>query len=127
MTATKSVAREAICPVHHVAGELVSTKAFYGRDYNGKQLWRCPVDGCDVRVGAHPDGTPLGTMATAEMREARIRAHAAFDGWWKARGMKRGRAYAELAKRLGIQEAHISWMTVEECERVVALFSEGQR
>lgn len=116
---------QAICPIHHTPGELVTTEAFYGRDYNGKRLWRCPVEGCDVRVGAHPDGTPLGTMATAEMRQARIKAHAAFDGWWKSQGMKRGAAYRELSTRLGVNGhggAHISQMTVEECARVVALF-----
>jgi ssDNA-binding Zn-finger/Zn-ribbon topoisomerase 1 len=81
---------------------------------------------CKGTHGAHPDGRPLGVPADRATKEARIRAHAAFDAIWEpgkisGRKRRRGRAYTWLAKRMGCQEVHMGEMTIEECERVVRL------
>lgn len=74
---------------------------------------------CEGSHGAHPDGRPLGTPANAATKLARRRAHAAFDALWKGGAMRRGSAYAWLARVFG-RPAHIAEMTAEECDRVVA-------
>lgn len=76
---------------------------------------------CKGSHGAHPDGRPLGTPANAATRAARIRAHNAFDPLWKTGGMSRSAAYRWLAAALGQPEVHMSELTIEECDRVIAL------
>lgn len=111
-----------ICPDCGTAAELIDSALVYGTSYG--PMWRCPRLGCDVYVGTHPDGRPLGTLAGPRLRKARIAAHAAFDRLWKKQGMPRRQAYRVLAERLGVKEAHISQMDEAECARVVELFSE---
>jgi hypothetical protein len=47
----------------------------YSRDYG--PVWHC--GGCKAWVGCHPNGRPLGGLATATLRNARMTAHNAFD------------------------------------------------
>jgi hypothetical protein len=75
--------------------------------------------GCKGAHGAHPDGSPLGIPATKETKQARIRAHEAFDKLWKSGGMTRTEAYAWIAKELG-RTVHMGSADIELCERVVA-------
>ena len=83
------------------------------------KLWSCTgVPECDGLVGAHRGShAPLGTPTNKAGREARQRAHAAFDPLWQSREMERGEAYEWLKARIG--KAHIAEMDVDECERVV--------
>lgn len=107
---------------------LVSDVEVYGRPGFGGRVWKCPTTTCDQYVGAHrTNGAPKGTLAGPALRAARIRAHAAFDGWWKAAGIRRRAAYAVLSDRMGVAEAHIGNMTIDECEFVVDSFSGSQR
>jgi hypothetical protein len=110
-----------ICPDHGLPTVLVDDAAVYGRTYG--RVWMCQTNGCTWRVGAHPNGLPKGTLANEAMRKARRRAHDAFDGWWKREGLKRGRAYRELADRMGVQVAHIGEMDESQCAQVVELFT----
>lgn len=113
------------CPTHGVDGVLVDDAVVYGRSYGW--IWKCPVDGCDKRVGAHKDTRkPKGTMVGDDLRQWRIRAHAAFDGWWKRHGHKRNHAYRVLAQELGLSEAHIGEMDAAGCQRVIDLFPESR-
>lgn len=65
------------------------------------------------------DGTDVakGTPANKALREARKKAHAAFDPIWKTNQMKRRDAYQWLASTLGIpvQECHIGMFNLERC------------
>lgn len=100
----------------------------YSRDYG--PMWVCTP--CQAWVGCHP-GTekPLGGLATRELRDWKIKAHAAFDPLWQAKmrrdhcpkGKARRAGYAWLAGQLGIHAArcHIGYMDVEECKRVVEI------
>jgi len=82
---------------------------------------------CKAAHGAHEDGKPLGIPASKPTKEARIRAHDAFDQLWKGRGgMKRGDAYVWMQKAMGltIEEAHIGRFTIEQCEQLESLVND---
>lgn len=113
------------CPVCGKRPELVTGATLYGHraDLGAKLFWRCP-DGC-AHVGCH-EGTsvPLGLLATEGERRARMRAHAALDALWGAGGcMPRGRAYEELARRMGLarEACHIGRFNEQECARAIAI------
>lgn len=112
--------------------ELVAGDVIYPHrpDLFEKRFWRCVP--CDAFVGCHApgngygDGTrPLGRLANAELRRAKMRAHAAFDPLWKAKGMRRREAYAWLAEQLSIEfdQCHIGMFDVNRCHEVVAIVS----
>lgn len=98
-------------------------------DLKHRRFWHCAP--CDAHVGTHrnSDGKPLGRLANAELRRAKIAAHAAFDPLWRAKVLRdgcskskaRGAGYRWLAKQLGIdpKDCHIGMFDVEMCERVV--------
>lgn len=90
----------------------------YRQDLRHMKFWQC--DPCGAWVGCHT-GTkkPLGRLANAELRQAKMDAHAAFDPLWKSNGMKRREAYVWLAKQLGVKRIHIGECDVETCRRVV--------
>lgn len=103
-----------------------------GPIYNGRNfgpVWFCRP--CDAWVGCHPDHRPLGRLANAELRRAKIAAHAAFDPLWQAKMIRdnvpkryaRGLAYEWLAKKLNIavNDAHIGQFDVVMCRRVVEI------
>ena len=104
--------------------ELVTGEAIYPHrpDLAAKKFWRCVP--CAAYVGCHP-GTdePLGRLANAELRSAKMAAHAAFDPLWSGGRMKRSQAYGWLAKQLGKpkKETHIGWFDLESCRRVVRI------
>lgn len=114
--------RAPICP--YCPGDVVATLESRGSFLR----WECPTPGCDARVGIHRDSpkfTPLGTMARAARREARQRAHDAFDPLWRGPNPRfrcRSAAYAWLAAFLGIpdQRCHIGEFDEAQCERVLA-------
>lgn len=84
-------------------------------------FWSCTAFRCDGTHGAHADGRPLGTPADKETKEARIRAHAAFDRLWREKLVPSRRdAYIELRKALKLSEhdGHISNMTKETALKV---------
>ena len=66
---------------------------------------------CKGTHGAHSNsGKPLGIPANKETKQCRIKAHDAFDAYWKKWGMKRQEAYKFLQTTMGMnsKEAHIS-------------------
>lgn len=105
--------------------ELVTGQHVYPRR---RDLWNMRFyvcDPCDARVGCHPGTTtPLGNLADAATRKARMFAHDAFDPLWRGRGRRARRAaYAWLRQELGVtpDECHIGKFDVATCNRVVAL------
>lgn len=103
-------------------------------DLAEKIFWKC--DQCGAYVGCHP-GTdrPLGRLADAELRGAKMTAHDAFDALWKRKhGQRhspkmgsRSLAYAWLAEKLGIDmnDCHIGYFDVTTCRRVAAICCEA--
>lgn len=110
-----------ICPSCGGVARYVDSVAVYGVSYG--MMWLCPTATCDSYVGAHADGRPKGTLANRPLRNARIAAHAAFDGWWKADHISRTKAYKALALVMHLREAHIGEMDEDQCRRVVGIFA----
>lgn len=94
-------------------------------DLYTKRFWRC--EPCDAHVGCHRDGKPLGRLANAELRKAKMQAHAAFDPLWKSGSMSRTEAYRWLSRELGIppQQTHIGMFDVETCKRTINLINQN--
>lgn len=111
-----------ICPFCNNEAEWVENKAIYGKNYgNSYMMYLCRP--CDARVGCHNNTrNPLGTMANAELREWRKKAHAKFDPMWKLGNMSRGKAYGILNKEFG-HEIHIGESDIETCKRIISLIN----
>lgn len=110
------------CPYCHGEAVLVDGSVIYPLrpDLYEKTFYRC--EPCKAYVGCHPGTTnPLGRLANAELRKAKMSAHAAFDPLWKGKKRSRRQAYAWLAHELGIDvsRCHIGEFDIEQCQRVV--------
>lgn len=127
------------CPYCGAPAEFLasSERVYHGHDYG--PVYACFP--CGAWVGCHRGTTrPLGRLADAALRKAKIDAHDAFDRTWRALHARRqapepgytlGRArasrYRRLAELLGIapQDCHIGMFDIETCRRVVALCAGG--
>jgi hypothetical protein len=87
-----------------------------------KRYWVCYT--CDAYVGCHPNGTPLGCLANANLRRVRRATHSMFDSLWQQGKLTRDQAYAWLSKSLGlpISECHIGMFDEKTCQKVQELF-----
>ena len=114
------------CPYCSLPVAYVDSREVYGRSYG--MIYLCRP--CTAYVGVHK-GTdkPLGRLANAELRGAKIAAHRAFDRLWKrkieltgcSKNEARGRGYAWLSRQLGIsaKDCHIGMFDVDMCGKVV--------
>lgn len=106
------------CPYCCRPAELVDSAVIYGTSYG--MIWLCRP--CDAYVGVHRGTeTPLGTLANAQLRALRRRAHAFFDRMWKNGGMTRGAAYRRLSEVMGMtkEEAHIGKFDAVQCRVLI--------
>lgn len=128
--------KDLICPYCGSNAPLESTKKIYqGRDF-GLAYICSQYPTCDAYVGCHKEsGKPLGRLANKELREWKIKAHAAFDELWKRKLAKRrkergedykviyarGSGYKWLRGQLGIEakDCHIGMFDVDMCKRVI--------
>lgn len=112
------------CPYCGKMSDKVSGREIYPHrpDLYAKVFYQCAP--CDAYVGCHP-GTdkPMGRLANAELRRAKLQAHGAFDFIWKSGLKTRGSAYKWLAKQPGIpkEECHIGMFDVATCRKVVEI------
>ena len=104
------------CPYCQEEALLMNGEDLWGEKGVGRLVYVCLK--CDSRVGSHPDGTPLGTMADKKLRELRRSCHRGFDILWgnHHRG-RRGSAYRLLYSRTGVE--HIGSTDVADCGRVL--------
>ena len=74
---------------------------------------------CDIR--AYGDGTP----ADKELRGLRMEAHKLFDQWWKAKEIKRWKAYKQLAQDIGVKKdkAHMRYFDKKQCNLVIKIYT----
>ena len=105
---------------------LVDNAQIYGKPYgNWPYAYLCSSSKCFSYVGLHPYTLiPLGSLATASMRNARKKAKAVFNPLWESGNMTRSEAYIWLAGELGIintEECHIGWFDVETCNKVITI------
>lgn len=111
------------CPYCQSPTEFADSARVYGKSY-GRVLICSAYPRCDAFVGCHKDsGMPKGTLANKSLREARKRAHAAFDPLWlgEARAMRRSDAYRWLSEATGLpaDSCHIGMMGEAECQLVM--------
>jgi hypothetical protein len=112
------------CPYCGGEAELSTGHKVYPHraDLASLKIWACFP--CDAWVGTHKGAdNPLGRLANAELRKAKMAAHAAFDPLWKSGQMSRKKAYALLSEKMGLtpKETHIGMFDVEQCNAVVLL------
>ena len=106
------------CPYCGAPAELELGAALFPAkpDLAHHRFWICAP--CGARVGCHP-GTqrPLGTMADAPLRAARVRVHAAMDPLWRSGSLTRAGAYAWLAAAMGVPvgACHVGALTLDQC------------
>jgi hypothetical protein len=109
-----------ICPYCYSPSEYVDSSVIYGTSYG--MVYYCR--NCDAYVGVH-EGTDdaKGRLANKELREWKMKAHAAFDPLWQNRIFRRGAAYKWLSKELGIPKdyTHIGMFSVDTCKRTVEI------
>lgn len=109
-----------ICPYCGKDTAYVDSEVVYRQSYG--MIYLCAD--CLAWVGVHK-GTDnaLGRLADKELREWKIKAHAAFDPIWQTGIMKRGHAYHWLAKMLDIPDeyCHMGYFSVATCKRVVEI------
>lgn len=110
------------CPYCHTPATLVNGLAIYPhrRDLKVRNFYLCRP--CDAYVGCHPETTKaLGTLANAELRELRKKAHATFDPMWKAGYFNsRSAAYKWLSAEIGRTDTvHIGMSGPEQCKLII--------
>lgn len=109
------------CPYCKKPAKWVENKIVYGRNY-GKSymIWWCP---CGAYVGCHQNTQkPKGTMANAELRAWRIKAHAVIDPLWKNGEMKCWEVYRMLNDIFG-KEIHIGESDIKMCQEIIDYFN----
>ena len=108
-----------ICPYCNRKADFVDNAEIYGRRYGHSWMtWWCRP--CDARVGTHYNDPlrPLGTMANADLRDWRKRAHAAIDPIWKEGRMNRRQVYAWLKDHFGC-EIHVGQSDARRCVEII--------
>lgn len=125
-----AVSRRVKCDYCDRAAKRVTGKTVYPHrpDLFAKPFWAC-MD-CGAWVGCHP-GTdnPLGRLANAALRKAKMAAHSAFDPLWRNGSMKRAEAYKWLAGQMGIapQNCHIGMFDEDRCAAVVEIVTAARQ
>lgn len=82
----------------------------------------CYVCPCGEVHGANQQtGEALGIPADKETRQLRVKAHQIFDNWWKQKGLKRRRAYRQLALLLNLEQkdCHIAMFDKVQCLKLI--------
>jgi len=81
---------------------LITGKRAYPhrKDLYHLPFWMCYL--CECFVSCHP-GTekPLGSIASKELKQARLYIHTILDPIWQSGIMKRGQLYAKISRKLG--------------------------
>ncbi|MDO6448113.1 zinc-finger-containing protein [Oceanobacillus profundus] len=93
-----------ICPYCNHEVVLTSNKELYGREYGNGRCYLCRK--CKASVGVHSGKkgkTPLGILATHEMKVLKKCCHDLFDPIWKSKRISRINLYRSLATRLEIE------------------------
>lgn len=112
-----------ICPYCGKEALWCENKEKYGRNY-GKSYMCYFCKACDAYVGCHNNTQkPLGTMANAELRMWRIKAHSTFDALWKCGKMSRKEAYQWLSDKFNKKAIHIGESNIETCREIMILIN----
>ena len=114
-------------PVELVIGEDIYPHLKY---LHKRWYWKCT--NCNAYVGTHINSKshkPLGILANARLRRARMDAHIAIDAMWKGKdNTSRTDVYYWLADKLGlhITNCHIGQFRFKRCNKVVKIVEESE-
>ncbi len=113
----------------YCGGKVILTDAsvLFGPKISG-EIYLCT--NCNASVGVHSGTTkPMGTLANKVLSLERAEVHRVFDALWKASGLTRKKAYAWLAKEMGLPKhrAHVGCFEIEECEKALRLCREHEK
>jgi len=108
------------CPYCGTEAIWTENKIIYGRNYGRSYMvWYC--QNCGAFVGCHNNTRdPLGTMANAELREWRKKAHAVLDPLWRSGGWQRKAVYSKLKYIFG-HEIHIGESDIQKCQNIIGV------
>lgn len=114
--------KRVICPYCNKPAKLVKGSVIYPKlpHLASSNYYLCRP--CNAYVGCHGNTTnPLGNLANARLRKARLLAHDAFDAIWKRKLLSRSEAYKELANYMELHpsETHIGMFDERQCELTV--------
>jgi hypothetical protein len=110
-----------ICPYCQQPATCEDSAVVYRRSFGFIWICRClpkwSYVGCRGKTKR-----PLGTLANAQTREFRKRAHSIFDPMWKRGLMTRQEAYIWLGAELGLspEQAHIARSDVDQCIAIIS-------
>ncbi len=106
------------CPYCGSEARWVENKEIYGKNYgNSFMCYLCKP--CDAYVGCHQNTKrPLGSMANAELRNLRKKAHSIIDPYWKDGMYERKEMYGKLSKALG-REVHVAESNEDQCKEII--------
>lgn len=114
------------CPYCGATSKVADDTVIYGHHYG--YIYLCSNwPKCDAFVGIHKGTSrPKGTLANAELREARKAAHYWFDQLWQSGKIKRKDAYQFLADvlRIPVNKCHIGMFDLKQCKNVVDIMIE---
>src|SRR3990167_138547 len=124
-------AHDVACPECGAPMKLRETAKFKWANGENRLFYGCSrFPACKGAHGAHPSGAPLGTPADATTKQARMRAHEAFDQLWKPMGARltQDEAYLQMQSWMGLKssEAHISKFNTEQCDALVKHVEESR-
>ena len=109
-----------VCPVDGKPAPWVENKEKYGRNY-GKSYMCYYCKEHDTYVGCHNNTRqPLGTMAGADLRKARMAVHAKIDPLWRSGAVSRKAVYRFISAKLGYQY-HTGESDIETCNKILEM------
>lgn len=107
-----------ICPYCGEKARWCENKEIYGKNY-GKSYMCYYCKPCNAYVGCHRNTRmALGTIANAELRGWRQKAHRIVDPLWKSGKMKRAEVYQMLSRHFG-HEIHIGESNIQICKQII--------
>ncbi len=115
--------KKIVCPYCGSIAVLRDGEYVYGNRAKGEKLYVCSnYPECNAYVGVHK-GTniPLGTLANAEHRNKRIKAHKLFDSIRKNNLMTKKEAYRWMEYFMGLpkNEGHIANFSDYRCDELM--------
>lgn len=96
------------------------------RDLYKLPFWKC--DACSSFVGCHwktkNPTSPLGVLATSEIKDARRKIHAILDPLWRSGRITRGAAYSHISRKLGKQYHTGNIQSIEEARETYKIVAQ---
>lgn len=107
------------CTYCGTSAEWVENKEVYGKNYGTSyMIWLCR--NCGAYVGCHNNTKqPKGTFADAELRKARMEAHAVIDPLWQSKKYKRNTVYKRLSEAFGGERIHVGESDIQKCKEII--------